>query len=103
MDVRFGAHFSQADSFAVVPESTAEPSAWETERGKGFHDHQCNRRLQPRCNMLLRRQLASRYLPGERRASARWCFSEIRDLPISSQLIKKIENGTRSGNHSSEQ
>jgi hypothetical protein len=45
MDVRFDAHFSQADSFAVVPEPTAEPSAWETERGKCFHDHQCNRRL----------------------------------------------------------
>jgi hypothetical protein len=28
MDVRFDAHFSQADSFAVVPEPTAKPSAW---------------------------------------------------------------------------
>jgi hypothetical protein len=45
IEVGFDEHFSQADSFAVVPESTAEPSAWETERGKCFHDHQCNRRL----------------------------------------------------------
>jgi hypothetical protein len=28
-----GAHISQADGFAVVPDPTAELSAWETERG----------------------------------------------------------------------
>jgi hypothetical protein len=45
IEVDCDAHFSQADSFAVVPEPTAEPSAWETERGRCFHDHQCNQRL----------------------------------------------------------
>jgi hypothetical protein len=45
IEVDCDAHFSQADSFAVVPEPTAEPSVWETERGKCSHDHQCNRRL----------------------------------------------------------
>jgi hypothetical protein len=45
IEVDCDAHFSQADSFAVVREPTAEPSAWETERGRCFHDHQCNQRL----------------------------------------------------------
>jgi hypothetical protein len=48
IEVDCDAHFSQADSFAVVPEPTAEPSAWETERGRCFHDHQCNQRLSQR-------------------------------------------------------
>jgi hypothetical protein len=42
MEIGVEAHSSQADSFAVVPETTAEPSVWETERGNAFMVARCN-------------------------------------------------------------